>query len=574
MRRTSDTTKRIKITLLTLLLLLAAFGPQSASGGSSPQQGASKPSARHETIFARLDHSGDVSEIYVVNTFLRPAGEIVDYGSYADLVNLTNQAEAIFAGERITFTLTGEDTIFRYQGTLKDRELPWEFAIEYFLDGISIAPENLAGATGRLRIEAGVKQNPQAHRYFAENFTLQLSIPLEMDKAAVIAAPAATQMYVGNTVTLAFTVLPDSAESFYVEADVRDFAMEGINIAAMKAAAPLDDLLADLDSGFDGMAAGMEALIDGSQRLQAGMVDLDKGAEGLYGAVAAMDNGARELAKGLDGYAAGMSRLTGGLDTLGAGAAGFNEALSAMTAALPQLAGGYGQTEDGLKELLANKEQLEQLASALARNPDPQVRMLAKAMLGQLAGLTQLQSGLQKANEGLAAHSGALNETAARFEEFERGLQKSHDGAKELERGLGGITTATHRLSGGMEEIKNGAGELRENTAALPEAVQKLIDGQKEMKDGVKRARSEMAQFNGDGRQNDTVSFVSPGNANAKSVQFVFRTAPVEADEMPVTQIQEDERKSIWQRFLHLFRQLARNLAAIANNLALPHGGF
>ena len=488
MRRTSGTTGRIKITMLTLLLLLATVGPPSSAGGSTPQQEAGKPSAKHETVFARLDHSGDVSEVYVVNTFLKPAGKVVDYGGYADLVNLTDQAEAIFEGERITFTPLKEDTIFRYQGTLIGRELPWKFAIDYFLDGKSIEPENLAGASGRLRIEAAVKQNPHAHSYFAENFLLQLSIPLEKDKATVIAAPAATRMYVGSTVTLAFAVLPDSAELFYVEADVRDFTMEGINIAAMKAAAPLHELLADLDSGFDGMAAGMEALTDGSKKLQAGMVDLHDGAEGLYDGVVAMDNGARELANGTDEYAGGLSQLTGGLETLSAGAAGFNKALSAMTATLPQLAGAYGQVEDGLKELLANKEQAEQLAASLAQNPDPQVRMLAKAMLGQLTGLGRLQSGIQTANEGLSAHTGALNETAAQFKEFERGLQKSRDGARELERGLGGIKTATRRLSGGIGTIKQGAGEFRQNTAALPEAVQKLIDGQKEMTAGVKQA--------------------------------------------------------------------------------------
>lgn len=574
MRRTSGTTGQIKATMLILLLLLAIFSPPSSAGGAPPQQEASNPSAKHETVFARLDHSGDVSEVYMVNTFLKPAGKVVDYGGYADLVNLTDQAEAIFEGERITFTPIKEDTIFRYQGTLIGRELPWKFAIDYFLDGKSIEPENLAGASGRLRIEAGVKQNPHAHLYFAENFLLQLSIPLEKDKTTVIAAPAATRMYVGSTVTLAFTVLPDSAELFYVEADVRNFTMEGINIAAMKAAAPLHEMLADLDSGFDGMAAGMEALTDGSKKLQAGMVDLHDGAEGLYGGVVAVDNGARELAKGMDEYAGGLSQLTGGLETLGAGAAGFNRALSAMTATLPQLAGAYGQVEDGLKELLANKEQAEQLAAALAQNPDPQVRMLAKAMLGQLAGLGRLQSGIQTANEGLSAHTGALNETAAQFKEFERGLQKSRDGARELERGLDGIKTATRRLSGGIEGIKQGAGELRQNTAALPEAVQKLIDGQKEMTAGVKQARNELVRFGGNGKENETVSFVSPEKANAKSVQFVFRTAPVGTAEMPVAEIQEAERKSIWQRFLHLFRQLAHKLTAITNNLALLHSRF
>jgi X-X-X-Leu-X-X-Gly heptad repeat protein len=560
MRRTSGTTKQISYVLLILLVLSVTFGSQSFAGGLNTEPDESKATPKHETIFAKLDYHGSVSDIYAVNTFLEPAAEIVDYGSYVNLVNLTNKAEPRVEGERIIFSVIEEDTIFRYQGTLQAKELPWEFEISYFLDGKSIDPKDLPGAAGRLRIELAARKNPRYEGVFAENFMVQLSVSLEMDKATAIVAPAAVKTYVGNIVTLAFTLLPDSDALFYMEADVRDFQMDGISIAALEAAVPSDDMVADLESGFDEMAAGMEELVDGTKKLQEGMIDLNEGVEKLYGGVDGIDGGGAALLRGMDEYAAGFSVLTEGLDALGSGAAGFNNALSGMAAALPQLSGGYAQAEGGVDALLANKEQMEQLAMTLAHNPDPQVRMLAEAMLGQLAGLGQLQSGIEKANEGLAAHSGALSEVAAQFAEFERGFQKSLDGAEKLENGFSGIRTATGSLFDGVSGIKDGAAELKQNTAALPEAAQKLIDGQKELKDGVMRAKNEIAHFDAGGEQNETVSFVAPGKADAKSVQFVFRTPPIEPGETPVAETYDEEHKSIWQRFLDLFRQLAHNL--------------
>lgn len=565
MRRISGTTERIKKVMLILLVLSVTFGSQSFAGGLNPQSGENTPSPKHETIFAKLNYHGSVSEIYAVNTFLEPAAEIVDYGSYVNLVNLTNKAEPKVEGERIIFTVNGEDTIFRYQGTLKTKELPWQFEISYYLNGKRIDPEDLPGAAGRLRIELAARQNPQYGGFFAENFMVQLSVSLEMDRATAIVAPAATKTYVGNTATLAFTLLPDSAELFYMEADVHDFKMDGISIAALEAAVPLDDALADLESGFNEMAAGMEELVDGTKKLQTGMVDLGGGVERLYGGVDGIDSGGMALFRGMDEYAAGLSALTAGLGELGPGAAGFNNALSGMAAALPQLSGGYAQVEDGINTLLFHREFFEQLALALTQNPDPQVSMLAEAMLRQLAGLGELQSGMQQANAGLAAHSGALSEVAAQFAEFERGFQKSLDGAEELDKGFSGITMATRSLFDGVSGIKDGAGQLKQNAAALPEAVQKLLDGQKELNDGVKRASHELA-LPGGGKQNETVSFVAPGKADAKSVQFVFRTPPLESGVTPVAETYDDQYKSIWQRFLDLFRNWGRvHISAGAN---------
>ena len=51
----------------------------------------------------------------------------------------------------VTFAAAGEDV--SYQGTANAEDLPFMVYFTYFLNGKQIAPEDLAGKSGRVRIE-------------------------------------------------------------------------------------------------------------------------------------------------------------------------------------------------------------------------------------------------------------------------------------------------------------------------------------------------------------------------------------------------------------------------------------
>ena len=552
--------KKAIMALTFAFTFLIAISVQTSAGGLVNQRENTESSQKHETIFANLNHDGSVSELIAVNAFVNPGGTIVDYGDYSTILNLTDESLPEIDGDRIFFVAVASEKVFRYQGTLEGRQLPWSFSISYYLNGSAVEAINLDGVTGRLRIEIDVRQNPDVHVYFTENFMLQVSVPLQMDKASAIEAPDATIMYAGNIATVAFAVMPQNDSVLYLEAYVQDFEMDGINVAAMKATVPENDMIDDLESGFADMADGTQELIDGTGEFVQGMVELNDGVSGIYDGASGIARGTRALSAGIDEYANGFSRFTSGINEIGAGAEGFNEGLSKMSAAMPQLVGGYKGIEGGINSLLVNKDQLNALAVNLAQNPDPQVRMLSEAMLMQLAALSELHGGLKSANEGLSAQAGALNKIAIQFAEFNQGMQKSVEGAKELERGLNEINTATGRISGGVQALRDGIGKLNENTQTLPQEVEKLKAGQQELRDGILQAKDEILEFTGESQEVDAVSFVSPLRANAQTVQFVLRTPPIEAVVEQGEEILAERAENIWDRFLNLFRHIADRL--------------
>ncbi|HSW36691.1 MAG TPA: hypothetical protein VLH18_08840, partial [Candidatus Limnocylindrales bacterium] len=236
---------KTRLVIGSLIMIFAIFQSPSFASSPVPQSGQAEASIKDETIFVNLGNDGGVEAINVINTFYRPAGEIRDYGDYVSIVNLTNAHEPAIEGNRITFKVDEEDGNINYQGELANRELPWLFEITYKLDGKKIDVQHLIGAAGHMQIILDVRQNTDALEYFRENYMLQINIPLEMDKASTVYAPGATMTVVGNTITLAFTLFPGESRMFVVEADVENFEMGGIEIAAIKAQMSLGQLEQD-----------------------------------------------------------------------------------------------------------------------------------------------------------------------------------------------------------------------------------------------------------------------------------------------------------------------------------------
>lgn len=525
----------------------------------TPAQGPAGPeaSAKHETIFVNLDGDGSVLGMKVVNAFIRPVGALVDYGAYTAVVNLTSDARPQVHGERIVFEAVDHEAVFRYQGTLEDRKLPWEFKLSYFLDGHAIAPHHLAGASGRLRMVFSVTPSAGVHRHFAENFMVQISVPLAMHRVNNIEAPEGNIVFAGNVATVSFTVMPASTQEFCLEADVNHFELEGITLLAVTAPVPPKDVVDRIQSGFADLAAGTQELVEGTSSLAQGMADLHAGVGVLFEGTSEMAGGTRALSEGMDEYAAGLSRLHRGMAAAGAGASEIHTALAGIAAAMPQVTGGLAGIEAGMNAVLANGEQLDVLARGLSQHPDAQVRVLAEAMLAQLQGVSRLRDGLAGANQGLAAHAGALQVVAERWGEFNQGLQHSVQGTQELVDGFSGLRQAARRLSEGAASLRDGMEEVQHHTGALPGQVGSLVDGQRELREGVLQAQSELLASMGVRERAGVVSFVSPLRGNALTVQFVMRTAPIAVEELPVAAVPPEPAASAWERLLDLFRQLA-----------------
>ena len=110
------------------------------SAGAQAAWAAGTPSEKEEVVYANLSGSGEVTGVYVVNSFA--GGDITDYGTYTSIRNLTTTDEISTDGDEITFH-TDADKVY-YQGDLASTEIPWDIEIHYYMDNTEYTPEEIA----------------------------------------------------------------------------------------------------------------------------------------------------------------------------------------------------------------------------------------------------------------------------------------------------------------------------------------------------------------------------------------------------------------------------------------------
>lgn len=202
---------------------------------------------KNENVYIRLEQNGEVSGAYVVNTFhITKEGEIVDYGDYDNVQNLTNMDT--IESDKDEHTFTAEDKKFYYQGDIDKAELPWTFDITYTLDGKTVEKDELAGQEGKLEILLQVRKNPAfTDASFFQTYLLQTSFTLDSTICDEIRAEGknisadsgeqdsgtplqATVTDAGADENITFTIQPGTETDLMITTEVENFEMDDITI--------------------------------------------------------------------------------------------------------------------------------------------------------------------------------------------------------------------------------------------------------------------------------------------------------------------------------------------------------
>lgn len=513
---------------------------------------------KDETVYVNLNYDGTVSKMNVVNYFRAlDIGIYQDYGNYENVINLTNEAEPVIDGDSIRWDLTDANENFYYQGQLTRGELPWTLDIEYKLAGATVKAEDLAGASGEIRININVEENKAADEYFRQNYMMQITVPFNMQNSTLISAPGAVQMIAGHTKTLAFTVLPQTAAHFEIIAQVEDFSMEAIDIAMMKADLSSYMDVTEMTEGFGTMSDGMEGLSEGTVQLKDGISELSGGIGSISDGLNELSLGTPKLSGGMNQFEEGLTTFAGGLKGLASGSSQMKEGLQGLNDNGSQLLTGYQGIEGGMASILANKQELSALAGEMVKSTDPQTVMLAQALLGQLEGLTELQTGLNTLNTNLDLYTQGVKQTSDQYDTLNTGINSLPEGFKQLTGGYQKIREGNEAVFTALDQLNEGLSGIDSVTAAIPEQVQKLVEGQTEMKAGIDQAVEEIKLLVGttaDLGETQAVSFAAPGKIVPNSVQFVLRTPAIEKISMPeVTTEVEEEQMGFWEKLFKLF---------------------
>ncbi len=489
-----------------------------------PTYAAATPSPKEEVVYGILALDGSVTSVYVVNIF--DGGEIVDYGDYREIRNLTTSEKLSNQNGQITATTTAEKLY--YKGTLKSQELPWKIVVKYFLNGIELAGSELAGQDGALQIVVAVSRNPLVNSTFFEHYALQITLALDTKRCSNIQAEQATIAEAGSKKQLNYTLLPGKEAEIRVSADVHDFVMDAITINGIKLSLNIAFDQTELTGQFSQLSEAIKGLDDGSLQLLAGVNQLSLGLEQYFTGMKSYKDGLAELDNGMAGLNAGAGALQKGLselsmqnDSLVQGAlaiqqAAFdtvNQQLAGMGLALPLL------TAQNYKAVLAN---LPDLALIQA----------------QLDAAVQFAAGLKNYTDGVAQLAVGAGNLASGTSQLKTAAAKAASGADQLYQAGVQLNAAVKQLQEGLAAYQNGTSQLKNQTSNMAAETSSRINAM-------------IAALTGSG--GETVSFVSEQNTNISAVQFVLKTEAIKLKDTAPAVIQQPAVLTFWQKLLKLF---------------------
>lgn len=394
---------------------------------------------KEEVVYGMLNNNGSSQQVYVVNIF-DSKGEIIDYGDYNNIRNMKSDDEIKVDDNKITVNNTHNKLY--YEGSLKSNELPWNINIKYFMDNVEYSVEGMLGKSGDLRIEIRIEENKNIDNFFYKNYALQATVVLNTEKAEDIKADDATIVNIGKKKQLTYTILPGKGADISIQANVKDFEMEAIEINGINL---------NLDIDIDD-----KALMERAEELLSGVNKLDKGTNNIKYSVLKLKDGTNKLNSGAEKLEHGTAYLDNGVSSLENGIKEIDKALEALNNNSTDLTEGSLEFKSALNKV---KNSLDDLSIETARFAD-----LIEASSKMKNGIDELNYSLKILNEnvGYDNYKAELKNKGLDIDQLEQGNDKALDT----------LNTMLEKLS----EVSSKA----ENYTDIPEieALKKEIDSQ------------------------------------------------------------------------------------------------
>ncbi len=464
---------------------------------------------KSETVYFMLGNDGALEKTVVVNAFSEHGDEIVDYGDYINVENLSSLSGFSGDGEKLSFKPDSDD-VFYYRGELEDAESPWVIELSYTLDGKEVKPEELAGATGLLKMKVLVK--PASMNDFVNNYAIQMQGAF-INGVSEIMADGASVMAIGSQYQVGSIVLPKKEKEFLITAQV-----DGLELGAFTFTAVATEFDGEFDA--EGIKDGVEKLSDGSMEVLNGIAGLQEGIQQTDGGLSSIAGASSQLMQAANGLKQGAEGIHGGLTE-------FAPSLTQFSEGTKGLLGAVQQSNQGLAQVKA-------IAEGAVMSPDPSVQALAKALLGQIELGAQLETNLMQLSAGEEQAVAGLQGLLQAQGDFVSGMN-------EYTAGVGQEVYGLNQLSGGVKQLSAGADAL--------------YGGQKEFVVGMDEAKIQLEQVIGSldtEVQSAPKSFVSEKN-KVDSVQFIMRTPEIRIPKVEKEPLAPIPKKGFFEKLKGLF---------------------
>lgn len=583
------------------LMLIASILPTincAAIATSTPKE---------EVVYVNLAADGSVNNIDVVNIFnLSEAGEIIDYGNYSSVRNMTSTEKIDYTDQ--TAKISAKSGKLYYDGRLANNESPWKVEIKYLLDGKEMKPDKVAGLSGHIIITLKVSRNDAyTGPDFYRNYALQGSIAFDTTKVQNIVAKDATIANVGQDKQLTYIALPGKGIDTVIEADVKDFETDGFSINGLPLSLNIKIDDSELMSQVRALQDGITKVDDGSTALNNGLQSLKSGLNKAEDLVATgkkyinpsdlqtainaskialekatlINEKSAEIIAASQKIRTSISQLTTltaklqsdvtyenfakKLEEGGISQAKLQEQNNAAIKALQDTISSINEQITALEEAGEDttelKAQIVQLNTAInaLRDNNAQItksQELAKKYIGGINSIIgQLNTGAKK-----------LQETYDRFDEGLNTFMQTVAQLSNLKSGIEQVIAEYERVSGEKAEYTTIVANIIAGYNTVVSGTKQLINGSQQLNNGTHQLRAATANLDGivSSKIDDILasiqgeaqigSFVSKDNTSVSAVQFVIKSAKIAKPVESKATKTESKDLSLWERIINLFK--------------------
>jgi putative membrane protein len=479
-----------------------------------------KEIGKDETVYVIADSTGAAESVIVSDHLINNEDKstITDASTLQDITNVKGDETFTQNGNELTWQADGNDIY--YQGTSQE-ELPVTQKITYYLDGKEIAPDDLAGQSGKVTIRFDYSNNQKTEATIAGK-TEEIYVPF-MAISGMILGDNFSDVTVTNGKVIADGdnnmvigyALPGLKESlgvdeddfegdvsipdyFEVTANVEDFELNMTMTAVVNASnfvgaegeadtSSVDELLDSLTDATNQLQDGSQELADGVDTLQSSLGEFSDGMNTLADGVRAYTDGAATLATGIGSLQAGVNTLADNVPALTEGVGALKSGSADALSGAQALAEGAAQVSQGVDSAVATISgmgtSLEASKSGVYSNFEANAGMSCEQAQAVIQSLQQAQENLKtgigydvqsaslvgQAVGYLAAGGSAADET---YQQLAGGAQQAAGGAQQYYAGVAQALAAS-----GMNYQITNASEAAAVIDALGDTIATLENG-------------------------------------------------------------------------------------------------
>ena len=367
--------------------------------GSLPVYGAEASVDVDETMYVNLDYYGRVDKINVVKGVgLNGRTEFTDYGTYENVINMSNSIEPVLGDGTVTWQLPQAQRGRFYYKCAVDKDimvLPWDFDVSYKLNGVPTDADKLAGASGLIEINVKAEPNDNAGAYYRNNMMLMVAVPVDMSKCYSVEAEGSQTQNLGDTTAVVFTALPGEDGDYTVRIGTDSFETIGVIMAMVPGTVEDLEHIKDLkeakdtwqDAG-DELYDSLEQMAKSVENMRQGVNQVRQGMDSAESARQKWSNSKDSILAGNDQTLAALTSVSQQMDTMIPHLQTAKDCAEVVHSSMNDIVSTLGDMQDPLRKLQTRLKNIENSAGGISSD----LPELKKTMESIIALDTQLQA--------------------------------------------------------------------------------------------------------------------------------------------------------------------------------------